>query len=149
MSSPPQPPDQPPTSPSDEPPAAETPREGADQPAAPGYPSQGGEPTDRSRSRHGWLWPLIAAVLVLGIVAGVIASENREAAQSSAGANEPTTVNNVGINVEQGGEPTAPAPEKTKEVETTKEVVTKVVTTEARPERTQTRNATTETRSGP
>jgi hypothetical protein len=89
---------------------------------------------------------VIAMVLVLAIVAGVIASENKEAAQSSA--TEPTTtVNNVGsINVEHGG---SQEPEKTKEVETTKEVVTKVVTTDVTPERTRTRTATTASRTGP
>jgi hypothetical protein len=144
MSSPPTPPDQPPSAPGEEPPAAQTPREGAYQSAA-----SGGEHADGTRSRHRWLWPLFAVVLVLAIVAGVIASENKESAQSSSDTSEPTTVNNVGINIEQGGAPAAPAPEKTKEVETTKEVVTKVVTTDARPEKTRTRTAPTATGSGP
>jgi hypothetical protein len=149
MDSPPTPPDQPPRDPGDQPPATETAGEGAHQPAAPGYSSRGGEPTDRSRSRHRWLWPLFAVLLVLAIIAGVIASENKESAQSSTGTSEPTTVNNVGINIEQGGAPATPAPEKIKEVETTKEVVTKVVTTDAGPERTRTRTAPTATGSGP
>lgn len=121
------PPNEPP-SPGGQPPAPESgqrpggyPPQGAPQDyPQQGYPQQGsGEPPQKSRA---WLWVLLVALVAAGVVAGIIASENK----SSPVVNQQTTstVNSLGVTVQ--------APQAEKTVTTPAQTVTappKTVTT--------------------
>jgi hypothetical protein len=87
--------------------------------------------TRSSQKRSGWIWPTIAMLAVLGVLAGVIASDNKSKSPSTV-VNQRTTstTNSLGVSVQ------APQPTHTTTVTAPTKTVTAPVKTVTSPKPT-------------
>lgn len=116
----------------------------ADDPTQAYPPAPGGapaseyaqQPPPQKGKQARWLWPVVVLIAVLGIVAGIIASENKSGSTSTV-VNEQTT-SSLGINVQ--------APTRTETTTTTNTVTAppKTVTAPAPPATNSTPTVTTQ-----